>query len=231
MACPICSAHDASPSRRQSFLRRGIGARSRRRVVAIGVACLVMGTWVASLFASAWCGGSLVSAHSSRQLQMNAKKSRSRSRSKTGTTPRTTGTRTRTSTSSPKTKQTKPPAPSSEPEGAEVFDPLESDEDREFRERYLSADKETEPDWKQKMDQAKTKEDRFKVGLQVGDFKTSYSILAEELLGSFVDGDKDRLDQFLTKAGIAQWQLLLVQLVVIGVPLAVITYLFGLWTF
>lgn len=46
------------------------------------------------------------------------------------------------------------------------------DEDREFRERYLSADKETEPDWKQKMDQAKTKEDRFKVGLQVGDFKT-----------------------------------------------------------
>eukprot|EP00913_Durusdinium_trenchii_P009250 g8695.t1 len=116
------------------FLRRGIGARSRRRVVAIGVACLVMGTWVASLFASAWCGGSLVSAHSSRQLQMNAKK------------------------------------------------------------RLLRS--------------LKGRRSSIRSNQSLG-----YSILAEELLGSFVDGDKDRLDQFLTKAGIAQWQLLLVQLV------------------
>lgn len=79
------------------------------------------------------------------------------------------------------------------------------------------------------MDAAKTKEDRFKVGLQVGDFKTSYGILAEELLASFADGDKERLDDFLTKVGIASWQLALIQLFVIGVPFAGITYAMGLW--
>lgn len=111
----------------------------------------------------------------------------------------------------------------------EVVDPNESEEDRQFRERYLSADKEIQPDWKQQMDAAKTKEDRFKVGLQVGDFKTSYGILAEELLASFADGDKERLDEFLTKVGIASWQLALIQLFVIGVPFAGITYAMGLW--
>ena len=111
----------------------------------------------------------------------------------------------------------------------EVVDPNESEEDRQFRERYLSADTEIQPDWKQQMDAAKTKEDRFKVGLQVGDFKTSYGILAEELLASFADGDKERLDDFLTKVGIASWQLALIQLFVIGVPFAGITYVMGLW--
>lgn len=123
------------------------------------------------------------------------------------------------------------PVPKTEEVDAEVVDPNESEEDREFRERYLSADKEIQPDWKQQMDAAKTKEDRFKVGLQVGDFKTSYGILAEELLASFADGDKDRLDDFLTKVGIASWQLALIQLFVIGVPFAGITYVMGLWKF
>ncbi|CAJ1450675.1 unnamed protein product [Effrenium voratum] len=105
----------------------------------------------------------------------------------------------------------------------------ESDEDREFRERYLSAEKEVEPEWKRRMKAAKTKEDRFKVGLQVGDFKTSYSIFFDELLGSFAEGDKGRLDEFLRKVGIAEWQLVLVQAVVIGVPFAGITKLTGVW--
>jgi len=121
------------------------------------------------------------------------------------------------------------PVPKTEEVDVEVVDPNESEEDREFRERYLSADKEIQPDWKQQMDAAKTKEDRFKVGLQVGDFKTSYGILAEELLASFADGDKERLDDFLTKVGIASWQLALIQLFVIGVPFAGITYAMGLW--
>ena len=126
------------------------------------------------------------------------------------------------------------PVPKTEVD-VEVVDPNESEEDRQFRERYLSAEKEIQPDWKQQMDAAmdaaKTKEDRFKVGLQVGDFKTSYGILAEELLASFADGDKDRLDDFLTKVGIASWQLALIQLFVIGVPFAGITYVMGLWKF
>lgn len=121
------------------------------------------------------------------------------------------------------------PVPKTEEVDVEVVDPNESEEDREFRERYLSADKEIQPDWKQQMDAAKTKEDRFKVGLQVGDFKTSYGILAEELLASFADGDKERLDDFLTKVGIASWQLALIQLFVIGVPFAGITYAMGFW--
>eukprot|EP00438_Fugacium_kawagutii_P016186 Skav225038 [mRNA] locus=scaffold2061:246069:248330:+ [translate_table: standard] len=112
-------------------------------------------------------------------------------------------------------KKAAPEAPQAE-EAVQVVD-AESEEERQFRERYLSAEKETEPEWKQQMDAAKTKEDRFRVGLQVGDFKTSYGILAEELIGSFADGDKERLDEFLTKAGVASWQLALIQLVVIGV--------------
>eukprot|EP00438_Fugacium_kawagutii_P016185 Skav225037 [mRNA] locus=scaffold2061:241550:243205:+ [translate_table: standard] len=124
-------------------------------------------------------------------------------------------------------KKAAPEAPQAE-EAVQVVD-AESEEERQFRERYLSAEKETEPEWKQQMDAAKTKEDRFRVGLQVGDFKTSYGILAEELIGSFADGDKERLDEFLTKAGVASWQLALIQLVVIGVPLAGITYGLGLW--
>eukprot|EP00438_Fugacium_kawagutii_P025628 Skav209731 [mRNA] locus=scaffold528:569021:569263:- [translate_table: standard] len=79
------------------------------------------------------------------------------------------------------------------------------------------------------MEAAKTKEDRFRVSLQVGELKTSYAILAEEVSGSFVIGDKDRLDQVLTKVGIASWQLAMIQLVVIGVPLAGITNYLGLW--
>ena len=120
-------------------------------------------------------------------------------------------------------------APEAKPAEKVEVDPNESEEDREFRERYLSAEKEDQPDWKQQMDAAKTTEDRFKVGLKVGDFKTSYSILAEELLASFADGDKERLDNFLTKVGISSWQLALIQLMVIGVPLAGITYVTGLW--
>ena len=126
------------------------------------------------------------------------------------------------------------PVPKTEVD-VEVVDPNESEEDRQFRERYLSAEKEIQPDWKQQMDAAmdaaKTKEDRFKVGLQVGDFKTSYGILAEELLASVADGDKDRLDDFLTKVGIASWQLALIQLFVVGVPFAGLTYAMGLWKF
>ena len=105
----------------------------------------------------------------------------------------------------------------------------ESDEDREFRERYLSAEKETQPDWKQQMDAAKTREEKFKTGLQVGDFKTSYSILFEEFAGAFLEGDKERLDGFLEKLGIPAPVLLLIQLLVIGVPFAGITYAMGLW--
>ena len=120
-------------------------------------------------------------------------------------------------------------APEAKPAEKVEVDPNESEEDREFRERYLSAEKEDQPDWKQQMDAAKTTEDRFKVGLKVGDFKTSYSILAEELLASFADGDKERLDNFLTKVGISSWQLALIQLIVIGVPLAGIAYVMGLW--
>ena len=119
--------------------------------------------------------------------------------------------------------------PEAKPAEKVELDPNESEEDREFRERYLSAEKEDQPDWKEQMDAAKTTEDRFKVGLKVGDFKTSYSILAEELLASFADGDKERLDNFLTKVGISSWQLALIQLIVIGVPLAGVTYVTGLW--
>lgn len=103
-----------------------------------------------------------------------------------------------------------------------------SEEERKFQERYLSAEKESLPDWRKEMDAAKTKEERFGVGLKVGDLKTSYAILAEELLSSFVDGDKERLDKFLTKVGMASWQLALIQVVVIGVPVAGVTYALGL---
>ena len=108
-------------------------------------------------------------------------------------------------------------APEAKPAENVEVDPNESEEDREFRERYLSAEKQDQPDWKQHMNAAKTTEDRFKVGLKVGDFKTSYSILAEELLASFADGDKERLDNFLNK------------LIVIGVALAGVSYVTGLW--
>ena len=124
---------------------------------------------------------------------------------------------------------TGPESGQTEPVEVEVVRPTESKEDREFRERYLSADKELQPDWKQQMDAAKTKEERFKVGLKVGDFKTSYGILIEEVLGSLVDGDKERLDSFLTDVGIASWQLALIQMIVIGVPFAGVTYVMGLW--
>eukprot|EP00438_Fugacium_kawagutii_P025629 Skav209732 [mRNA] locus=scaffold528:578593:581437:- [translate_table: standard] len=90
-------------------------------------------------------------------------------------------------------------APHAQEEAVEVVDPAETEEARKFRERYLSAEAEIEPEWKKQMKAAKTKEDRFRVGLQVGDFKTSYGILAEELSGSFAEGDKEKLDKFLTK--------------------------------
>mmetsp|Transcript_70603 Transcript_70603/g.165563 ORF Transcript_70603/g.165563 Transcript_70603/m.165563 type:complete len:243 (-) Transcript_70603:88-816(-) len=132
------------------------------------------------------------------------------------------------------------PAPALEPEPVpekvpekevEVIDPNESDEDREFRERYLSAEKEEVPDWQSAMRSAKTKEEKFKVGLRVGDLKTSYGILFEELIASFVSGDKEQFDEFLMNVGIAQWQLALIQVVVLAFPIAVITYVLGLWKF
>jgi len=128
------------------------------------------------------------------------------------------------------TKKEPSPAPTTPVESKSSPAPKEeSDEDREFRERYLSAEKETQPDWKQQMDAAKTREAKFKTGLQVGDFKTSYSILFEEFAGAFLEGDKERLDSFLEKLGIPAPVLLLIQLVVIGVPFAGITYAMGLW--
>ena len=139
---------------------------------------------------------------------------------------------TKTGKASKKVQKAKVPekmAPEAKPAEKVEVDPNESEEDRKFRERYLSAEKEYQPDWKQQMDAAKTLEDRFKVGLKVGDFKTSYSILAEELLASFADGDKERLDNFLTKVGISSWQLALIQLIVVGVPLAGVSYVTGLW--
>ena len=131
-----------------------------------------------------------------------------------------------------KPKVTQPMAQSGQAEVVKVLDHLDStetEEEREFRERYLSAEKEIQPDWKQQMEAAKTKEDRFKVGLKVGDFKTSYSILFDEVLGSFAAGDKERLDSFLSKVGLPAWQLALIQLVVIGVPFAGVTHVMGLW--
>jgi len=157
--------------------------------------------------------------------RMAAKRSKAATRSKTGKG----FVQSAAKTPKKKVAEQKKAVEAPQAEEVQVVDPDESEEDRQFRERYLSAEKETEPEWKKQMDAAKTKEDRFKVGLQVGDFKTSYGILAEELIGSFVDGDKERLDQFLTKAGVASWQLALIQLVVIGVPFAGITYAMGLW--
>ena len=51
---------------------------------------------------------------------------------------------------------------------------------------YLSAEKEEMPGWQSEMKAAKTKEERFKIGLRVGDFKTNYTILFEELISSCV---------------------------------------------
>lgn len=48
----------------------------------------------------------------------------------------------------PKAAPQVPQAPQAEEEAVQVVDRAESEEDRQFRERYLSAEKETEPEWK-----------------------------------------------------------------------------------
>eukprot|EP00440_Ansanella_granifera_P000559 gb/GFBE01000605.1/.p1 GENE.gb/GFBE01000605.1/~~gb/GFBE01000605.1/.p1 ORF type:complete len:210 (+),score=55.94 gb/GFBE01000605.1/:1-630(+) len=103
----------------------------------------------------------------------------------------------------------------------------ETESDRKFRERYLEAENEAEPAYKRLMAEAKTKEDRFKVGLKVGDPATSFGILAQEWLECLTTGDKDRLDKFLEDVGIPGWALTLIQIVVVLVPWALIALAFG----
>eukprot|EP00931_Biecheleriopsis_adriatica_P054996 TRINITY_DN32428_c0_g1_i2.p1 TRINITY_DN32428_c0_g1~~TRINITY_DN32428_c0_g1_i2.p1 ORF type:complete len:227 (+),score=61.92 TRINITY_DN32428_c0_g1_i2:66-746(+) len=104
----------------------------------------------------------------------------------------------------------------------------ETEEDREFRERYMSAGGDEEiPEWQRRMREAKTKEERFKVGWQVGDIRTSLSIIFTEWFECLVSGDKERLDKFLADVGISPVVLTVVQVVVVVVPWTLIALALG----
>eukprot|EP00439_Symbiodinium_sp_Y106_P017310 s601_g2.t1 len=227
---------------------RTMRSRGRQNYLsAVFVACAV--AWSCDWFGRCWSQGSITGAGAKirsappfegRASQLNIKRQAAKgfqSAKDAGQAPKRNKNKKKKRASTKKVAEKKAPAPAPEPPApveevdVDVIDPNESDEDREFRERYLSAEKEEMPDWQSEMKAAKTKEERFKVGLRVGDFGTSYTILFQELISSFVSGDKEQLDDFLMEVGIAQWQLALIQVVVLAFPLAVITYSLGFWKF
>eukprot|EP00930_Biecheleria_cincta_P003619 TRINITY_DN104549_c0_g1_i1.p1 TRINITY_DN104549_c0_g1~~TRINITY_DN104549_c0_g1_i1.p1 ORF type:complete len:220 (+),score=35.75 TRINITY_DN104549_c0_g1_i1:34-660(+) len=94
----------------------------------------------------------------------------------------------------------------------------ESEEERNFRERYLEADKESGEGTQKFVDdefaKAGSKEEKFKVAMRLGAPGQVIKILGQEWAESFISGDKERLDNFLEAVGVPSWLLTVISVVV-----------------